>query len=79
MDRRTNTTNPATGTTEAPEQLSLPGCPEVPARFRFDRHTRELGLANVAAIKAQLTARANARAEAEAAARTERLQRRSAA
>jgi hypothetical protein len=35
--------------------------PSLPLQFRLDRRTRERGLAHVAAIKAQLAARAAAR------------------
>ena len=35
--------------------------PSLPLQFRLDRRTRERGLAHIAAIKAQLAARAAAR------------------
>jgi hypothetical protein len=41
-------------------QVELPQ-PGLPLQFRLDRRTRERGLAHVAAIKAQLAARAAAR------------------
>ena len=44
------------------DQLELLPVVEVPLQFRLDRHTRELGIANIARIKAELAARAAARA-----------------
>lgn len=44
-----------------PEQLVLLGPNEPALQFRLDQRTRERGLAHVAAIKAQLAARAAAR------------------
>jgi len=50
--------------TSTPAQLSLPlpATPPVPAslplQFRLDQRTRQRGLAHIAAIKAQLAARA---------------------
>lgn len=46
-----------------PEQLALPTDAEQPVQFRLDQRTRQRGLAHVAAIKAQLAARATARQE----------------
>ncbi len=55
-------------TTQAPEQsaeqLALLSPGDLPLQFRLDRSTRERGLAHIAAIKAQLTARAEARQSA---------------
>jgi len=48
------------------EQLQLLPAVEVPLQFRLDRHTRELGTAEIAKIKAQLAARAAARSTAPA-------------
>lgn len=48
---------------EAPQQLSLLPSSSVPVRFRLDRRTRELGLANIARIRRQLAERAAARPE----------------
>jgi hypothetical protein len=45
-------------TTPAPEQLALLPTPELPLQFRLDQRTRERGLAHIAAIKAQLAAKA---------------------
>jgi len=45
-------------TTPAPEQLALLPTPELPVQFRLDQRTRERGLAHIAAIKAQLAAKA---------------------
>ena len=47
--------------TPSPEQLVLVGEIPTPVQFRLDQRTRERGLAHVAAIKAQLAARAAAR------------------
>jgi hypothetical protein len=47
-----------------PEQLVLVGEVPTPVQFRLDQRTRERGLAHVAALKAQLAARAAARQEA---------------
>ncbi len=47
--------------TSLPEQLALLGPTEPALQFRLDQRTRERGLAHVAAIKAQLAARAAAR------------------
>lgn len=48
-------------TNTTPEQLSLLEQPSLPLQFRLDQRTRERGLAHIAAIKAQLAARAAAR------------------
>ncbi|MDO8362374.1 MAG: hypothetical protein Q7V88_05720 [Actinomycetota bacterium] len=45
-------------TPQAPEQLALLSPGELPAQFRLDQRTRERGLAHIAAIKAQLAAKA---------------------
>ena len=51
------------------EQLTLIDPAEVPLQFRLDRHTRQLGLARIAQIRAEMAARAAARsAEHEGAA-----------
>lgn len=57
---------PAAVSPEAPEQLSLLEQPALPLQFRLDQRTRERGLAHIAAIKAQLAARAAARSGQEA-------------
>jgi hypothetical protein len=54
---------PDTTTSEAPEQLALLDEFTLPLQFRLDQRTRERGLAHVAAIKAQLAARAAARTQ----------------
>ena len=59
MTRRT-TTEPA------PEQLALLSDGGVPPQFRLDQRTRQRGLAHIAAIRAQLTARAATRQPAPA-------------
>ncbi len=51
----------STGHDHRPEQLVLVGEINTPVQFRLDQRTRERGLAHVAAIKAQLAARAAAR------------------
>jgi len=64
-----STTPEATPTAEQLTLLALtslsvgddPTSPSLPLQFRLDRRTRERGLAHVAAIKAQLAARAAAR------------------
>jgi hypothetical protein len=66
-----STTPEATPTAEQLTLLAIPSHttagightpqPSLPLQFRLDRRTRELGLAHVAAIKAQLAARAAAR------------------
>ncbi len=48
-----------------PEQLVLVGEVPTSVQFRLDQRTRERGLAHVAAIKAQLAARAAARQSVE--------------
>lgn len=52
-----------TADTQAPEQLELLADITLPLQFRLDRQTRERGMAHVAAIKAQLAARAAARTQ----------------
>ncbi len=54
MDTRTDLTS-------APEQLQLLAAPALPVQFRLDQRTRERGMAHIAALKAQLAARAAAR------------------
>ena len=56
--------------TQAPEQLALLPPAPTALQFRLDQRTRERGLAHVAAIKAQLAARAAARAEGDTRNRT---------
>lgn len=51
-----DTTHPAEAA--AVEQLALLVEAEVPVKFRLDQRTRERGLAHVAALRAQLAARA---------------------
>jgi len=51
----------STHTSQAPEQLALLSPGDLPLQFRLDKSTRERGLAHIAAIKAQLAARAEAR------------------
>ena len=46
---------------DAPEQLNLLAPTQVPLQFRLDQRTRQRGLAHIAAIKAQLAAKAEAR------------------
>jgi hypothetical protein len=48
----------------APTQLVLLEDADLPVQFRLDQRTRERGLAHIAAIKAQLAARAEVRTEA---------------
>lgn len=48
-------------TSDTPTQLALLDPTSLPLQFRLDQRTRERGLAHVAAIKAQLAARAAAR------------------
>jgi len=55
---------------QAPEQLALLSPTASPLQFRLDQRTRQRGLAHVAAIKAQLAARAAARAEGDTRTRT---------
>jgi hypothetical protein len=43
------------------EQLTLIEPVDVPLQFRLDRHTRQLGLARIAQIRAEMAARAAAR------------------
>jgi len=61
--------NPSTTPRPAPQQLTLLDAREVPLQFRLDARTRERGLAHVAAIKAQLAARAAQRTQPEPARR----------
>jgi hypothetical protein len=49
---------------QAPTQLVLLDDPGLPLQFRLDQRTRERGLAHIAAIKAQLAARAEAPTQA---------------
>ena len=51
----------STDTTQAPEQLALLSPGDLPLQFRLDQRTRQTGLAHIAAIKAQLAAKAAAR------------------
>jgi len=51
----------STTSTQAPEQLALLSPGDLPLQFRLDQRTRQTGLAQIAAIKAQLAARAAAR------------------
>jgi hypothetical protein len=57
--------NPATE--RVPEQLALladdASVAPLPLQFRLDHRTRERGLAHIAALRAQLAARAAARSE----------------
>jgi hypothetical protein len=46
---------------QAPTQLALLEDTGLPLQFRLDQRTRERGLAHIAAIKAQLAARAEVR------------------
>jgi len=43
---------------QGPEQLELLSTRGLPLQFRLDQRTRQRGLAHIAAIKAQLAARA---------------------
>ncbi len=54
-----------TTSTTAPEQLALLAPPPLPVQFLLDQHTRQRGMAHVAAIKALLAARATDRQPAE--------------
>ena len=51
----------STHTPQAPEQLALLAPGEPSLQFRLDQRTRQSGLAHIAAIKAQLVARAGER------------------
>ncbi len=51
----------STANPQAPEQLALPTSSEPSLQFRLDQRTRQRGLAHIAAIKAQLAARAGER------------------
>lgn len=55
----------STPSNHGPEQLVLVGELPTPVQFRLDQRTRERGLAHVAAIRAQLAARAAARQSAQ--------------
>jgi hypothetical protein len=57
-----------TTSTTAPEQLALLAPPPLPVQFLLDQHTRQRGMAHVAAIKAQLAARACAQQSVDTAA-----------
>lgn len=46
------------------EQLTLIDPVDVPLQFRLDRRTRQLGLARIAQIRAEMAARAEAHANA---------------
>jgi hypothetical protein len=48
----------STETRQAPEQLALLQEGDLPLQFRLSQRTRERGLAHIAAIKAQLAAKA---------------------
>lgn len=62
-----HSTHPTTAPEQsAIEQLALLSPADVSLQFRLDQRTRERGLAHIAAIKAQLAAKAEAR-QAEAA------------
>ncbi len=50
-----------TDTTSAHEQLALLAAPELPVQFLLDQRTRQRGMAHIAALKAQLAARASGR------------------
>ena len=69
----TNRTEPAEQTTTRPVQPTLPGIATVHPRFRIPERTRRIGLAGVAAARAQLAEQA-ARREAREAERTGRKQ-----
>jgi hypothetical protein len=56
---RMSTTTPD----QEPTQLALLDAQASPLQFRLDQHTRQRGLAHVAAIRAQLAARAAQRAD----------------
>jgi hypothetical protein len=62
--RHTGPMSNSTPSHHGPEQLVLVGELPTPVQFRLDQRTRERGLAHIAAIKAQLAARAAARQEA---------------
>jgi hypothetical protein len=47
------------------QQLSLLDPTDVPVQFRLDRRTRQLGLARIAQIRAEMAERAAQRAAAE--------------
>ncbi|MEY4340383.1 MAG: hypothetical protein RLZ14_2233 [Actinomycetota bacterium] len=52
---------------DTPQQLDLLPGGEVPLQFRLDRHTREVGLAHIARIKAALAEQAARRQAGKAA------------
>jgi hypothetical protein len=58
--------NTSTDFSQAPHQLALLEDIPLPLQFRLDARTRERGLAHVAAIRAQLAARAADRPPTEA-------------
>jgi hypothetical protein len=58
MAPQPNPTPQPTARPEAPQQLSLLPSSSAPSRFRLDRRTRELGLAQIARIRRQLAERA---------------------
>lgn len=60
--------NTNTQNRQEPVQLALLEDTGLPLQFRLDQRTRERGLAHIAAIKAQLAARAEVRIEAPSAA-----------
>ncbi|MBI4932680.1 MAG: hypothetical protein HY828_02305 [Actinobacteria bacterium] len=64
--------NTNTQTRQEPVQLALLEDTGLPLQFRLDQRTRERGLAHIAAIKAQLAARAEVRTEAPSAVPTRR-------
>jgi hypothetical protein len=59
----------STEPTQAPEQLALLSSGDLPLQFRIDQRTRQRGLAHIAAIKAQLAAKAAGRRSGTAPAR----------
>jgi hypothetical protein len=62
MSDAANTTAEATDIVDpTPEQLSLLPASEAPLRFRLDTHTRQLGLVQVAKMRALLHERIAAR------------------
>lgn len=64
--------NTNTQNRQEPVQLALLEDTGLPLQFRLDQRTRERGLAHIAAIKAQLAARAEVRIEAPSAATARR-------
>jgi hypothetical protein len=59
---------------QAPTQLALLEDTGLPLQFRLDQRTRERGLAHIAAIKAQLAARAEVREQPSSTPATPRRQ-----